>query len=61
MLTGLVCILSMFVMPFAALDYGSARLAWLLAHFALVLGCAGAAWRLLGGPPSRRALAWGWR
>jgi len=48
-------------MPFAALDYGSARLAWLLAHFALVLGCAGAAWRLLGGPPSRRALAWGWR
>ncbi len=47
-----------FVMPFGALDYGTGRLAWLLLHFALVLVCAGAAWRLLGGPHERRWLAW---
>jgi hypothetical protein len=48
-----------FVMPFGALDYGTARLAWLLLHLGLVLVSAGAAWRLLGGPPERRWLAWG--
>ncbi len=48
-----------FVMPFGALDYGPARLAWLLLHLGLVLFCAAAAWRLFGGPPARRWLAWG--
>jgi hypothetical protein len=47
-----------FVMPFGALDYGVARLAWLLLSLGLVLVCAGAAWRLLGGPAERRWLAW---
>lgn len=47
-----------FVMPFAALDYGTGRLAWLLVQFALVLCCAGAAWLLFGGPRERRWLAW---
>jgi hypothetical protein len=48
-----------FVMPFGSLDYGTARLAWLLLHLGLVLAGAGAAWRLLGGPAERRWLAWG--
>jgi hypothetical protein len=48
-----------FIMPFAALDYGTGRLAWLLVQFGLVLACAGAAWRLFGGPPGRRGVAWG--
>jgi hypothetical protein len=48
-----------FVMPFAALDYGTGRLAWLLVQFALVLVCAGAAWRLFGGPAAQRWVAWG--
>jgi hypothetical protein len=48
-----------FVMPFAALDYGTGRLAWLLVQFALVLVCAGAAWRFFGGPAERRWIAWG--
>jgi hypothetical protein len=47
-----------FVMPFGALDYGTGRLAWLLLSLGLVLVCAGAAWRLLGGPADRRRLAW---
>jgi hypothetical protein len=47
-----------FVMPFAALDYGTGRLAWLLMQFALILFCAGAAWHLFGGPAERRWLAW---
>jgi hypothetical protein len=48
-----------FVMPFGVLDYGTGRLAWLLLHFALVLFCADRAWRLLGGAPGRRWVAWG--
>src|SRR5262249_2023736 len=48
-----------FVMPFGVLDYGTARLAWLLLHFGLVLFCADLAWRLLGGAPGRRWVAWG--
>jgi hypothetical protein len=47
-----------FVMPFALLDYGTARLAWLLVHLALLLVSAGAAWRLFGGSAERRWLAW---
>ena len=48
-----------FVMPFAALDYGTGRLAWLLVQFGLVLVCAGAVWRLFGGPAAQRWIAWG--
>jgi hypothetical protein len=47
-----------FVMPFALLGYGTARLAWLLAHLALLLVSAGAAWRLFGGSAERRWVAW---
>jgi hypothetical protein len=46
------------IMPFAQLDYGTARLAWLLVMFALILLSAGAAWRLFGGSPERRWVAW---
>ena len=48
-----------FVLPFAWLDYGTARLLWLLVHLGLVLVCADLAWRLYGGSPARRWLAWG--
>jgi hypothetical protein len=47
-----------FVMPFALLDYGTARLAWLLVQLTLVLVSAGAAWRLFRGSAERRWVAW---
>jgi hypothetical protein len=47
-----------FVLPFALLDYVTARWLWLLCQLLALLGCAGVLWRLYGGPPGRVLIAW---
>jgi hypothetical protein len=46
------------VMPFGLLSYPVGRLAWLLLHAILAVGCADAVWRFYGGKVELRWLAW---
>lgn len=46
------------ILPFGLLDFQPARLLWLLIQIGLMAFCAGALWRLQGGPEERLSLAW---
>lgn len=45
-------------MPFGLLPPRAAQLAWMLAGIVLIIGCADVLWRIYGGAPQRRLLAW---
>jgi hypothetical protein len=47
-----------FVLPFGLLPPGLAHILWLLASFATILAAADVGWRLYGGSPERRGIAW---
>jgi hypothetical protein len=47
-----------FVMPFTALDYAAARWLWLVLQAVVLLACADFLWRVYGGPPEQRWVAW---
>jgi len=47
-----------FIMPFAQASFAISRLMWFVFGLGLVILCADAIWRIYGGPPNRRWLAW---
>lgn len=47
------------VMPFGVLGYQLSRLSWLIAHIALILVSANICWKIYGGKPEQRWVAWG--
>jgi hypothetical protein len=48
-----------FVLPFGALPFGVARLAWFVGNVVAVIGCAELIWRYYGGSGTTRWIAWG--
>jgi len=47
-----------FIMPFAQASFAISRLMWFVFGLGLVILCADAIWRIYGGAPTRRWLAW---
>jgi len=47
-----------FIMPFAQPSFAIGRLMWFVLGLSLVILCADAIWRIYGGAPERRWLAW---
>lgn len=47
------------LMPYGILDYPLSRLAWLITQIALIFISANLTWKVYGGDPKRKALAWG--
>jgi hypothetical protein len=45
-------------LPLGLLDFARARLLWMAVQVILLLACVEGLWRLYGGTPQRRALAW---